>query len=151
MTRQTADQARGRIPNMQAQAVPAQVRPASIEENTRTEVGGSSTPRDVGDIDEMGRGSSSVVLGGPSHCTGSVVTGYHADDPDVPKARYYRVVKEHTYRAPGQPRTQTLAEGRVVSDASFDVRGAKQQGVRFEECDADGEPLPVKQETKKEQ
>ena len=114
-----------KIPNMQALVVPANIRPAWAD--GKMEVGGVP-------VDQAPQVDAGERLQ-PSYMKGTSVTGFNAGIGEV---KHYRVVRAGDYKPKNDVNKHKLYEGKVLDDSNYDIREVRAQGVRLEECDADG-------------
>ncbi len=114
-----------KIPNMQALAVPANIRPRGVDGHL--ESGGTSV--------ENRREVNSAEVLTPGGFKGSAVTGHNSDKGI--KARRYRVVKEGSYKPRNSPEKYKMNEGKVLDDANYDIKDLRSQGIKIVEIDED--------------
>ena len=134
MSRTQAEQSK--IPNMQAMSVPANIKPAGLggDQPGRIESGGAP----IGQEREL----SAAELLTVNHDVAADARTKHNADLEAP-IKYYRVTREGSYRKRGHAMTYRMYEGKLLDSQNYDVVQMRQQGIKFVECDAQGEDLPA--------
>ena len=125
------------IPNRQAMAVPPNIRPPGLGGDApgKLETGGPPVGQ------ERALAPADVLT--VNHDVASDARTSHNAGIEAPK-RFFRVTKEGSYRKRGHAMTYRMYEGKVLDDMNYDIASMRQQGIKFVECDEQGEDLPAK-------